>query len=214
MAKKAQRKKQKALLSPRARKLMLPAFFVIGAGVVALTILSVIIIPKADSNSRYGVGANGFRAYVEKNSDLGVKAVVQKDKVVAALGDKAKSVGDADVSKVFNFNDDRSQTVTYPFTRADGVKASVYVDMKLYKNMTSLEDDHIYVATAKAGTVNGHPAYFKHAQTLGSDREYHMIVVNGLKAYRFVMTQPLDNITIKEVAALATLKKIALESKF
>lgn len=40
-----------------------------------------------------------------------------------------------------------------------------------------------------------------------------MIVVNGLKAYRFVMTQPMDNITIKEVAALAALKKIALEAK-
>lgn len=215
MAKKTKRHKQKnALISKRLQKFVLPIFLVIGAGVVVLTVLSIIMVPKTNSDSRYGVGADGFRAFVEEKGDLGAGTITDKARVVAALGNKAKSVGDAEVAKVFNFNNDRSQTVTYPFTRADGAKASLYIDMKLYQNTQTLQKDNIYVATASAGTIGGHPAYYKHAQTIDNMREYHLMVVNGLRAYRFVIAQPAKNVTISEVGALAVLKKLALNTRF
>lgn len=195
------------------QKVVLPIFLLIGAGAIILTVLSIIFMLRPESSAQMGVGADGFRAFVEENGDLGVKSVVNKDQVVAALGDKAKSVGDADISKVFNLNGDRSQTITFPFVRSDGKKAALYIDTKLYQNLQAQEDDHIYAATLNGGTANGHPVYYKHAQTVGSDREYHLVVVNGLKAYRFVIAQPGKNMLINEVAALAALKRLAAEAK-
>lgn len=213
MTKKSKQYKPKAIISRRMQKIVLPIFLLIGAGTVILTILSIIFILRPEQNAQNGVGADGFRAYVEDNGSLGVNSVVSKDQVVAALGDKAKSVSDADISKVFNLNGDRGQTLTFPFVRNDGKKASLYVDVKLYKNMQSQEDDHIYAATIDGGKVNGHSVYYKHALTIGSDREYHLIIVNGLKAYRFVIAQPAKNMLINEVAALAVLKRLAAEAK-
>lgn len=203
----------KAPISRSALLAITPLLFAVGAGVVILTIISIIAMPKPNPGTQYGVGADGFKAFIEEKSDIGAGALVTKGQVMTALGAKAKSVGDRDVSKVFNLNGDRSQTVTYPFVRADGTQSTLYIDMKLYKNPKALEDDNIYVATAAAGTVNGHPAYYKHAQTLDNNREYHMIVVNGLHAYRFVIAQPYTNVTITEVGAVASLKKLALEAK-
>lgn len=215
MAAKTKRRKQKFTpISKRTRKIVLPIFLVVGAGVVALTVLSIIILlPKDEKGAQYGVGADGFRAYVEEKGNLGVGSLATKAQVATALGNKAKSVGDGEVSKVFNMNGDRGQTVTFPFERADGLKAHLHIDMRLYKNTQSLESDNIYVATEKTSAVNGHPAYFKMAQTIDNAREYHMIVVNGLKVYRFVFAQPAKKITISEVAALASLKRLALELK-
>lgn len=213
MTKKAKGNSSSPRISPRAQKVILPLFIIIGASVVILTIISIIVMPKPQPGAQRGVGADGFQAFVEKDGDLGAKSLVTKEQVVAALGKKAKSVGNAEVGKVFNLNNDRSQSITFPFVRADGVVSSLYVDTKLYENMRSLEQDHIYVATAKAGTINGHPAYYKHAQTIGQEREYHLMVVNGLKAYRFVIAQPFKNITISEIDAVAILKKLAQQAR-
>ena len=212
MAKKSKRGKQKRL-SKRTRLVILPAFYVFAAGAVALVILSIIMVPKLGSEKGYGIGADGFRAFTEEKGDLGVGSVATKEQVVAVLGKKAKSVGDPQVSKVFNMNGNRSQTLTFPFVRADGTASELYIDVRLYKNTQALEGDHLYVATANAGTVAGHKAYFKHAQTLDDQREYHMIVVNGLKVYRFVVSQPYGNVTISEVAALAAVKRLAAEAQ-
>ncbi len=214
MVKRSKRRNLKALMSDRRTRLVVvPILVVIGLSVVIVTVLSLFITPKAEPGTKRGVGADGFQAYVEENSDLKVKAVASRDDVVAALGGKARSVSDAQVSKVFNYNGDRSQTLTFPFVRYDGVKSTLYIDMKLYKNMQSLDNDHIYVATAKAGTVNGFPAYYRHAQTIGSDREYHMMVINGLKVYRFVIAQPVRNVTISEIDVAAILKKLAAKAE-
>lgn len=204
---------RKPLQAQRSARIAL--FLVICAIGIALIVMIAIsvITPRTDSASQEGVGADGFRAYIEKNGDLGVGSVVTKNEVITALGTKATSIGDAQVGKVFNLNGDRAQTITFPFVRADGKAAELYIDLKLYKNMQSLNDDNIYVATADAGTINGHPAYYKLAQTIGPDREYHMMVVNGLKAYRFVVSQPAGNLTISEISALASLKKLAQDAK-
>jgi hypothetical protein len=213
MAKTKQDKTPKIILGRRARLVVLPLFFVIGGGVIFLTILSIILMPSDESKPQYGVGADGFYAYVEDDSDLGVRSVVSKDQVVAALGNKAKSVDNGQTEKVFNFNGDRSQSLTFPFVRADGAAATLYVDMKLYKNMQSLDKDNVYVGTMKAGQVQGHPAYYKLAQTISNNREYHMMVINGLRAYRFVVSQPVANITINEVGAMGSLQRLAAEAK-
>jgi len=213
MAKASRHKLPGAIIGPRARLVVLPLFFVVGGIVIFLTILSIILMPSGDKTQRSGVGADGFYAYVEDDSDLGAGSVVSKSEVVEALGNKAKSVGDGQVEKVFNFNGDRSQTLTFPFVRADGVAATVYVDMKLYKNMQALQGDNIYVATAKAGEVQGHPTYYKLAQTISNNREYHMMVINGLRAYRFVVSQPVTNVTINEVGVMGSLRRLAAEAK-
>lgn len=195
----------------RVRKWALPTFFLIGVAAVVLTGVSIVILLNSNKGTDYqnGVGADGFRAYIEDKGDLGVGSLVTKDQVTQALGDKAKSVGRADISKVFNYNGDRGQTISFSFVRADNMTASLYVDKKIYKDSTSMKDDNLYVATASAGTINGLPAFYKHAQTISADREYHIMVVDGLTAYRFVIAQPEQKITISEIDADALLKKLA-----
>ncbi len=211
MAKKSKKQRFKGI-SKRQRALILPLMVVIGAGAVILAILAIIVMPRVNTASQRGVGADGFRAYEEQNTDLGIGKVVAKGDVVTALGDKAKAVSNVDVSNVFNLNGDRGQTATFGFTRADGKKVSLYVDMMLFKNTASMENAHVLTGTGKTGTINGHDAYYMHAQTLGTVREYRLLVVNGLKAYKFVIDQPHNDISISEVASLATLKKLALKA--
>lgn len=213
MAKRSKKKQSKALIGRKLQLTLLPLFVAIGAGMIILVVLSVITLPKGNPGATRGVGADGFRAYTEEKTDLGVRSVMTKSDVTTALGGKAKSIGEAQVSKVFNFNGDRSQTLTFPFVRSDGVGADIYVDLKLYKNTQSLDDDHIYNLTAKAGSVKGYQAYYRVAQTIGKEREYHIMVVNGLRVYRFVVSQPATNVTISEIDAAALLKSLAAESK-
>lgn len=212
MAKKAKRKKPAKGLSKRGRLIVLPVMGIIGVGAIILAVMTIIVMPKAHNASQYGVGANGFRAYVEDGTSLGIANVISKDQVVQDLGDKAKSVSDVSSSKVMNLNGDRGQTATFDFIRKDGVKSSLYADMMLFKNTASLESARITAGTGTAGTINGFPAYYMHAQTLGSDREYRLMVVNGLKVYKFVIVQPFRNITISEVSAVASLKKLATKA--
>lgn len=198
----------------RVRTTILPVFIVIGAIAVAVTAWSVILLMQKNKEpgTQMGVGADGFQAFVEEKGDLGVDKIVSKDVVAKELGKKAKSVGDAEASKVFNYNGDRGQTLEFPFVRSDGASGHIYIDKRVYKSKESMDGDYIYNATAAAGTVQGHPAYYKLAQTISMDREYHMIIVNGKTLYRYVLAQPYKNITISEIDAVAILKKIALKS--
>lgn len=201
-------------LSKRARLFVLPLMIFVGAGAVILAIITIIVMPKVNPGAQRGVGANGFQAYVEQNGDLGIAKLVTKDEVAKALGDKAKSVDGAQVSKVMNIDGSRGQTATYSFVRTDGKKSSLYVDLMFFKNQPTLDAAHVTTATAKAGTISGRQAYYLHAQTLGSDREYRLMVVDGLKVYKFVIVQPRTSIAISEVSALASLKKLAQSARF
>lgn len=200
-------------LSRKARMIVVPILVVVGVGAMILAVLSVIVLPRIDQGSQRGVGADGFRAYTEEDGDLGIGNVVTKAAVVTALGSKATAVSDPTVSKVFNLNGSRSQTVTYEFTRADGKTAHLYVDLMFFKNAATRDSASIYASTQKTNTIGGHPAYYMHAQTLADEREYRLMVVNDLKVYKFVVAQPSGSITINEVAALASLKKLAATAK-
>ena len=197
----------------RAQAAALPILLIMCTAVVIAVVLSVLNTPKAAETSLYGVGADGFQAYVETGTDIGAQSIASKALVTSALGNKAKSVADAQISQVFNFNGNRSQAATYSFVRADRAKSTLYIDKKIYKNTQAIDNDYIYIATAKAGTVNGHPAYYRAAQTIGGNREYHIMIVNGLTAYRFVIAQPASNVTISEIDADAMLKKLAAKSQ-
>lgn len=202
-------------LTARQKAVVLPAMVVVGAVAVGLAIWGIAMTPLFHNGSQPGVAANGFTAaFAEKGTDLGVGKLVQKDAVVSALGSKAKSVSDADVTSVLNYNGDRSQMVTYNFTRSDNQPASVYIDMTQFKNQDSMDAQQILTETAKAPDANGKKAYYMHFQTIGIDLENRLVVLDGLKAYKFVMVQPYHNVTISEVAALASLVKIAQSAKF
>ncbi|MDB5183930.1 MAG: hypothetical protein JWO07_611 [Candidatus Saccharibacteria bacterium] len=196
-------------LTKRQRAIVLPVMVAIGTTVVVLAILTIVVFPTITRNAQRGVAANGFSAYLEKGTDLGAGKIVQKSDVVAALGNKAKSVSDVDVSGVFNYNGDRGQTATYNFVRSDGVKASLYIDMTAFKSTQSMDDQQILAETGLAQIINGHSAYYMHAQTIGGSREYRLVVINDIKAYKFVIDQPLENIKINEVSAVASLIKLA-----
>jgi hypothetical protein len=216
MAKKNIWSKYKLKLNERQLKtVVLPAFVVIALFASTLTVWSVVLLMQRNNapGTQMGVGADGFQAYIEENGDLGVTSIVTKDIVAKELGKKAKSVGDAKTSEVFNYNGDRGQTLEFPVVRKDGENIHIYIDKRVYKSPQSIEADNIYAATATAGAVNGLPAYYKLAQSIDGDREYHMIVVNGQTLYRFVLAQPIDKIEISEIEAVAVLKKIALKSQ-
>jgi hypothetical protein len=199
-------------ISLRTKALVLPVLVAIGAGAIAIAILSIIVVPRINPGSQRGVGANGFQAFIEPEGDLGMGSVVSKQDVEEVLGKNAKKVNDVEVTKVFNLNGNRGQTATYKFTRTDGLKVSLYVDVMAFKNVPELEAANVTEGTVDAGMVNGHHAYYMHAQTLGSDREYRVLVVNGLKVYKFVIVQPYRYITISEVTSAAALKKLAAKA--
>ena len=197
-------------MSRKKQMIILIIFCILGAGTIVVTAISITLIPKdTTSVAKRGIGADGFQAHIEDGANLGVGLIVSKNQTITALGNNAKSVGEAQLSKVFNYNGNLGQTVTFPFVRADGVASSLYIDKKTYKDIKALNDDHIYIATMSAGEINDLPLYYRHAQTIGNYREYHLMLVDGLTIYRFVIAQPDDNIYMSEVNSLATLKKLA-----
>lgn len=213
MSDEAQNGTHEKTISRKARIAILIVFGIIGAGAIALTVWSVLTIPKNDKPGvQTGVGADGFHAFVEDNGNLNVGSVANKNQVITALGSYAKSTGEGSVSNVFNLNGNQGQTLTFSFVRADGANSSLYIDKRIYKSAQALRDDHIYTDTLNGGMVKGRNMYFRSAQTIGRYREYHLMVVNGTTVYRFVISQPYDNITISEIEALAILKKLALEA--
>lgn len=208
-------KKQKKIsfteLDPRVRYVAFPLMAIVALGAILFIVITLANLPKPEGAMR-GVGADGFRAFEEKDGNLGVGSIVAKSKVVEALGAKAKEVKDPSVSTVFNLNGTRGQTVTYDIVKANGKPGSVYVDLMIFKNTFALEEANIYKNTGKTDSIRGHDTYYMHAQTIGSDREYTLLIVDGVKVYKFVLTQPFRDITISEVMAFASLKKIAENS--
>lgn len=187
----------------------------IGLIVVVGTIVAIarIIQGQASPGAQIGVGADGFRAYVEDTTNLGVDSLVSKDQVSAALGGEAKSVRPAEVSKVFNLNGNRGQTITFSFVRSDGTESFIHIDKRIYKDTSSIESDNVYRSSLQYGSINGKTVYVKRAQTIGGFREYHALIVNDTTVYRFVLAQPLRKITIKEVKAIDILKEIMTSAR-
>lgn len=207
--------KTPVITNEKARFAVLVLFSLISIGAISLSIWSIVTsMNNQKPGQQYGVGADGFRAFVDDKATLNVNKVVKKDQVDSVLKGLAKSVSDAKVDKVFNLNGNQGQTVTYSFVRTDGVKSSLYIDKRQYKDKKALDNDYIYDGTMKSGTAKGHPIHFRMALTIGADREYSLMVVNGLTVYRFVIAQPLDNISITEVTALVALKKLAQQATY
>lgn len=206
-----QKKTDLSSLDPRVKFIVLPIMALVTVGAIVFVVMTIANLPQPEGSQR-GVGADGFRAYEEKNGNLGVGEVASRDVVVEALGEKAKSVKDVSISNVFNINGTRGQTATFDITKANGKPGSIYIDIMVFKNQLALDEANIYSATGKTDPIKGHPAYYMHAQTISSDREYRLMVVDGIKVYKFVLTQPFRDITINEVMALATLKKIVAKS--
>ena len=213
MIKKLKKREGGEALSARARFTLLTGLTLIGGGAIVIAIISIVLVPLVNPGSQKGVGADGFLAFVENGGTLSVVNAVTKQEVVDTLGNKAKSVSDAEVSKIFNIDGTRGQTVTYNFVRANGLKASLYIDLMHFGNLKTFESAGVTASTGDAGKINGHQAYYMHAQTFGSEREYRLMVINGLKVYKFVISQPYRTISINEVSALATLKKLAAKAE-
>ena len=51
------------------------------------------------------------------------------------------------------------------------------------------------------------------AATLSTDREYALLVTNGLKSYKFAVLQPTNAVAINELTSQNIMKKIIDESK-
>lgn len=187
------------------KMLIIPAMVIVGTGAVVWSVWTV--LNRASTENTNNVA--GTNAFIEEDADLGVAKVITKQDVADALGKRAKSVKDVDVSKVFNYNGNRGQTATYVFTRDDGIESSIYVDTMQFKSKAELKGARIYTSTGDAGKINNHPAYYLVAQTLGAIREYRLMIVDDLKIYKFVMEQPVSNISIGETTAVAALLRVA-----
>ncbi len=199
-------------LKKRTKYIALPVMALIAISVIVLAIVAIMVMPLVKDPNR-GIGADGFHAGIEKGADLGVGNIVTKQDVIDILGEKAKSVESADVSKVFNLNGIQGQTLTYDFERSDGVKNSLYIDKKKFDSTSTLKSANILANTTSAGKVGEFKAYFMHAVTFGSDREYYLLVTKDLEAYLFALVQPSRRITISEVSAVAVLKQLALKAE-
>ena len=200
-------------VSPRTRALILPILIAIGATAVVLAILSIMFVPKINPGAQRGVGADGFQAYIEEGGDLGMGKIVSKSDVESVLGTKSKLVSNVETSKVMNLNGTRGQTATYDFVRADGKKSSVYIDVMIFKNQAALDTINPTQNTIKSSVIDGGQSYYMHAMTFSSNREYRLLIIKGLKVYKFVVVQPWRSLTITEVAALAAMKKLATKAE-
>ncbi|OGL22532.1 hypothetical protein A2707_04390 [Candidatus Saccharibacteria bacterium RIFCSPHIGHO2_01_FULL_45_15] len=206
-AKKTNRISRKKTTRPDLRRFALPAVIVVALGALAVTIF---VLP---DRARDGVGADGFSVSRLKGAQLGVDAIVSKQAVVAALGDTAKEVKDGDVSDGLNRNGNKSQQITYEFTTKSGKTASLYIDLLIYKSQAAYDGDSVFASTGAAGTINGREVRYMPAATLSMEREYALLVSNGLKSYKFALLQPNDSVTINELTAQNIMKKIIEQSK-
>lgn len=207
MAKRKTSKKQKKL-SQKSQRLILVAVIIASLGVlVGMTLL----LPGRDSQPG-GVGADGFSAYVDKNKDLGVKNVVSKKIVDSALGNAVKTVGDVEVTKVFNLNGTLGQTATFPVTYPDDSQGTMMVDQWNYQSETALQEAGVTKGTGAAGTINGTAVRYLPAITMGGERSYTLQVTKGAKLYQFIITQPSGSTQIKEYKAQDVLKAIIAKS--
>lgn len=195
----------------QARLIVSILVLTIGA-VVASTLLIGAVQKTTKPGEQKGVGADGFRVTVDEKGNLDVLSIATKNNVIAALGNYSKTVKEPEMSKLLDLNGTLRQQVTFPFTTPDGSAASLYIDKIIYENIKKLEADNIYGATLQAKKVKNFPTYIRAAQTIGTDREYSLMVVNGLTVYRFVISQPLNKVTITEPGALDVLSKLAGES--
>lgn len=198
-------------LKKRTKYIALPVMALIAISVIVLAFVAIMVMPSVRDAHR-GIGADGFHAGIERGADLGVGKLVSKQDIVDTLGGKAESVGSADISKVFNLNGIRGQTLTYDFEGSDGIKNSLYIDKKEFDSTSTLNSANILANTTSAGKVGEFNAYFMHAVTFGSDREYYLLATKDLKAYLFALVQPSRHITISEVSAVAVLKRLALKT--
>jgi len=182
--------------------------------IVALICITGIVYfsPLRSSGAKTGVGANGFSVFEVKGADLGIANVSKKDVVVKELGDLVKSVNDVESSGVISMNGNKGQTATYYLKTKADTYGSVYVDVMEYKNESALKADDLDRRTADGGKVQGLAVRYMHARTIANEREYALLITKGLKSYKFAMTQPYQKITIDEVTALSTLKRIAEKS--
>ena len=76
-------------LDPRVRFIIIPVIALIAAGAIIFAIITIVNIPKPEGAQR-GVGANGFRAYEEKDGNLGIASVTTRDAVAKALDAKGR----------------------------------------------------------------------------------------------------------------------------
>ncbi|RYX79408.1 hypothetical protein EON76_01650 [bacterium] len=207
-SKKSNRAAKKRTIHPEYRRFALPAVIVIALAALLLTIFAL-----PNNTARNGVGADGFSVKRMKGVQLGVDTIIDKQKIISALGSNAKEVKDGVVTDTLNRNGNRSQQITYDFMTKSGNTASLYIDLVIYKNQASYDNDSVFAGTGLAGKIDGREVRYMPAATLSADREYALLVTNGLKSYKFALLQPTKAVAINELTSQNIMKKIIDESK-
>lgn len=209
MAKKKTSKKAIHSDPKRTQRIVLGT--VIVAALAALAVM-VLVLP-SNNASQAGVGADGFSVFEKKGADLGITDVTDKKDVVAALGKNVKNVSDVEKSGVLSFNGNLGQTATYNFTLPDGSTGWIDIDVLKYKSQAAYDSDDIFKGTGAAGTIDGREVRYMPASSIGKERVYALLVTNGLKSYKFALSQPNTKVQIKEYKAQDILKAVIDKSE-
>lgn len=196
------------LTSRNPKQIVLGAAIVAALGALAVMVL---VLPK-NQGSQTGVGADGYSVFEKKGADIGVTGIADKKVVVDALGNRAKSVDDVTKSGVISLNGNLGQTATYTFTTPTGTKSYIDIDLLKYQSKAAMDSDSLEKGTGSAGTVNGMEVRYLPAKTIGSEREYALLVAKDLKSYKFSMMQPSGKAEIREYKAWDILKAIIAKS--
>ena len=122
--KKNSRVSKKRTTHPDYRRFALPAVIIIALAALLITIFAL-----PNNTARNGVGADGFSVKRMKGVQIGVDTIVDKQKIIAALGNNAKEVKDGVVTDTLNRNGNKSQQITYDFMTKSGNTASLYIDL-------------------------------------------------------------------------------------
>lgn len=177
-----------------------------GVLVAALGALAYMVIT-LPSRGGESTTANGY-VFEVKGADLGIDKVVSKQEVTEELSGNAKAVDAVEKSGVLSFYGNKGQTATYNFSTVSGGRASMYVDVMTYQSQEAYDEARVFAGTGSAGKVNNMEVRFLPGITLGSDREYALLVTKDLKSYKFAITQSSQKIEINEQVAQEILKKL------
>ncbi|RYF28415.1 MAG: hypothetical protein EOO17_04935 [Chloroflexi bacterium] len=185
-----------------------------GAIVLGILAFTIINMPSLRTGSQEGVGADGYSVKVLKGKDMKISEVVKKPLVEKYLSTGiAGQIGNVNKTDVLDMNGNFGQTATYYFkAKGTDVVCNFYTDVMVYKSKAAYDSDDVFIGTGDAGKVGDLDARYMPAATIGKDREYALLVTNGLKSYKFAIVQPAKSIQIDEKTAQDALKKIATEA--
>jgi hypothetical protein len=137
---------------------------------------------------------------------------VSKDTIKSILGAPAAGLQDLSDTGVQDIGEgDKAQTCVYTFAPGADVTNSFTIDLGTYASQANLDASQKYIPN-NGGVVEGlgdSATYEAKDAALSKSRDFVLTVRQGLKLYKFGISQPQDALTYNDASAQRALIQIA-----